>query len=122
MCVCSYNTYIYTHTLILLDIGSASHLFSQRQFEIYMALLSACLLTGVIRDGSKAFGAFKSTFRAKRLYGLVYGFLKWVVLKVGCMALSSFFTEAFTGQFYIAIHGVYCIGSSEIEFYAQFCH
>lgn len=28
VCMCSYNTYIYTHTLILLDIGSASHLFS----------------------------------------------------------------------------------------------
>lgn len=44
-----------------------------------MALLSACLLTGVIRDGSKAFGAFKSTFRAKRT--LWFGL--WV-LKVGC--------------------------------------
>lgn len=60
-----------------------------------MALLSACLLTGVIRDGSKAFGAFKSTFRAKR-FGL------WV-LKVGCPQSGLhgikqfFFTEAFTG-------------------------
>ena len=67
MCVCVHTTHIYIHTLILMDIGSASYIFSsQRQFEINMALLSACLLTGVIRDGSKAFGAFNSTFRAKR--------------------------------------------------------